>query len=109
VNLYKPLSDAMYEILPEAAEVFTWEPTKAVLMAWKELVAAEPSEYMTEERFLKIQDLVKEKTGAKGKNLFQPIRVAVIGQPHGAELKILVPLMSKTSLLKRAQMCLERF
>ncbi len=109
VNLYKPLSDAMYAILPEADEVFTWEPTKAVLMAWKELVAAEPSEYMTEERFLKIQDLVKEKTGAKGKNLFQPVRVAVIGQPHGAELKILVPLMSKTSLLKRAEMCLGKY
>ncbi len=109
VNLYKPLSDSMYQILPEASEVFTWEPTRAVLMAWKELIAAEPEEYMTEERFNKVQDLVKEKTGAKGKNLFQPIRVAVIGQPHGAELKILVPLMSKTSLLKRAEMCLGKF
>ncbi|MEZ0391467.1 MAG: glutamate--tRNA ligase [Pseudobdellovibrionaceae bacterium] len=106
VELYKPLSDSQYQVLPEADEVFTWEPTKAVLSAWKDLVAAEPQDYMSEERFLKLQDLVKEKTGAKGKFLFQSIRVAVIGKPHGPELKGLVPLISKASLIRRAEMCL---
>jgi nondiscriminating glutamyl-tRNA synthetase len=108
VNLYRPLSDKDFVIKPEAEEIFTWEPTKLVLQTWKELVAVEPTEYLTEERFLKIQDLVKEKAGAKGKNLFQPIRVAIIGQPHGAELKILVPLMKKSSLLARADQVLAR-
>ena len=36
-----------------------------------------------------------------------PIRVAVIGQPHGAELKILVPLLHKKSLLSRVDQCLK--
>jgi nondiscriminating glutamyl-tRNA synthetase len=108
VELYRPLSENSFEILPEADEVYQWESTKPVLAAWRELVAAEPSEYMTEERFLKLQDAVKEKTGAKGKFLFQPIRVAVIGKPQGAELKVLVPLMAKASLLKRADLCLAR-
>lgn len=108
VELYRPLSDSSYQILPEAEEVYQWESTKAVLSAWRELVAAEASEYMSEERFLKLQDLVKEKAGVKGKFLFMPIRVAVIGKPHGSELQTLVPLMTKASLLRRADMCLAR-
>lgn len=108
VNFYRPLDDKQFQILPEAAEIFTWAQSKPVWTAWRELVAAEPQEFMTEERFLKLQDLVKEKASAKGKFLFQPIRVAVIGQPHGAELKILVPLISKKSLLNRVDQCLAR-
>jgi nondiscriminating glutamyl-tRNA synthetase len=106
VELYRPLSDAHFSILPEAQEVYAWESTKLVLQTWRELVAALPEEYMTEETFLKLQDQVKEKAGVKGKFLFQPIRVAVIGKPHGAELKILVPLIAKTSLLKRVDLAL---
>lgn len=102
VELFKPLDDKNYSVLPEAAETLAWEPTKAVLSAWKEFLLAHPTETFTEVEFLKIQDDVKNKTGAKGKNLFMPIRVAVIGKPHGTELKILVPLMSKKSLVNRA-------
>lgn len=32
-----------------------------------------------------------------------PIRVAILGKPHGAELKILVPLLAKSVLLERAE------
>src|SRR5690606_11850442 len=95
-----------FAIQPETDEVYTWESTATVLATWKELVRNEPGEYISSERFLKIQDEVKEKAGVKGKFLFMPIRVAVIGKPHGAELKILVPLITKTSLLKRAEMAM---
>lgn len=108
VNLYTPLDDSKYEIKAESEEALKWESTKPVLTAWKELVAQHPKESFTEEDFLKIQDEVKVKSGQKGKNLFFPIRIALIGQPHGAELKILVPLMSKKSILIRADRALER-
>lgn len=106
IELYKPLNDKSYVILPEAEETMKWEPTKAVLTAWRDLVKNHPTDYMTEEEFLKLQDEVKNQTGAKGKHLFMPIRVAVIGKPHGAELKILVPLIKKTSLVARAEQAL---
>ncbi|MNL11099.1 Glutamate--tRNA ligase [compost metagenome] len=106
IELYRPLNDKSYVILPEAEETMKWEPTKAVLNAWKELLAGHPTDTFTEEEFLKIQDEVKNKTGAKGKNLFMPIRVAVIGKPHGAELKTLIPLMTKKSLIARAETAL---
>lgn len=37
-----------------------------------------------------------------------PIRVAVVGKPHGAELKILVPLLEKKTLLERADTILAK-
>lgn len=108
VTLYTPLDDNRYEIFAEADEAYKMESTRSVLMAWKDLVAAHPTETFTEADFLKIQDEVKAKSGQKGKNLFFPIRVALIGKPHGAELKILVPLMHKKSILQRAEKALEK-
>lgn len=108
VELYRPLADGSYQILPEADEVFTWPQSKAVFETWIAGLKALPQEELSAENFAKLQDEVKEKAGVKGKNLFMPIRVAVIGKPHGTELKILVPLMKKASLLARAEMCLAR-
>jgi nondiscriminating glutamyl-tRNA synthetase len=106
VNLYTPLDDAKYEIKAESQEALKWESTKLVLLAWSECVKNHPKETFTEDEFLKIQDEVKVKTSQKGKNLFFPIRIALIGQPHGAELKILVPLMTKKSILTRAEIAI---
>lgn len=108
VALYTPLDDNKYEIFPESDEALKWDTTKAVLQSWKELVQAHPTETFSEADFLKIQDEVKNKTGQKGKNLFFPIRIALIGRPQGAELKILVPLMHKQSIIKRAEKALEK-
>lgn len=102
IELYRPLNDKSFVVQPEAAEVLAWEPTKAVLTAWRDLVQACGKDYLTGDEFLKIQDEVKVKANAKGKNLFQPVRVAVIGQAHGTELKDLVPLMKTSSLVERA-------
>ena len=108
VELFRPLDDSQYEIFPESTETLLWEPTKAVLGSWLELLKAHPGERMTEAEFLKMQDEVKVKANAKGKNLFMPIRVAVIGKPHGTELKILIPLMKKSSLIARAEKALAK-
>jgi glutamyl-tRNA synthetase len=46
---------------------------------------------------------VKAATGAKGKALFHPLRLALTGVPHGPELKALLPMMGRD----RAQARLE--
>lgn len=106
IELYRPLDDKHFVVHEESAEALKWEPTTKVLRAWRDLVAGFPEEVLSEADFLKLQDQVKEQTGAKGKNLFMPIRVAVIGRPQGTELKVLVPLMSKRNLLTRADQVL---
>ncbi|HME41351.1 MAG TPA: glutamate--tRNA ligase [Steroidobacteraceae bacterium] len=45
--------------------------------------------------------LLKERTGRKGADLFMPLRVALTGQAHGPELKILLKLMSPETARRR--------
>lgn len=44
---------------------------------------------------------VKEKTGAKGKALFMPLRQALTGMDHGPEMAALFPLIGETRARKR--------
>ena len=46
-------------------------------------------------------DLIKNKTGKKGKDLFMPIRLALTGREKGPELKYLLPLLTKEHILKK--------
>ena len=46
---------------------------------------------------------VKEKTGATGKALFMPLRMALTGLEHGPELKALLPLIGRERVVKRLQ------
>ncbi len=107
IEAFRPLADSAFELAPEGKETLAWDGARAVIETWKTLLESEKAEYLEEADFMRLQDKVKELSGAKGKNLFMPIRVAVIGKPHGAELKLLVPLMKKNSLVKRAAKVLE--
>jgi glutamyl/glutaminyl-tRNA synthetase len=51
--------------------------------------------------FARVQDSVKATTGAKGKNLFMPMRVALTGQLHGPELKLVVPILGTGKSIAR--------
>ena len=46
------------------------------------------------------EDLSKA-TGLKGKAVFQPLRLALTGEQSGPELKMLLPLMGRKTILKR--------
>ena len=108
VELFRYVSEDKMPVGDEAKEILALPTTKAVLEAWKSGVEASPSDFMTEEQFLKLQDSIKDTHGVKGKNLFQPIRVAVIGKPQGTELKMLIPLLHKRTLVARANEVLSR-
>jgi nondiscriminating glutamyl-tRNA synthetase len=106
VPLFAYLSDAAFNLRPEAVEVLAWPETKKVWLKWQELLQGHEGDFLSEVQFNQMQEEVKTACNVKGKHLFMPIRVAIIGQPHGAELKMLVPLMPKSSLLKRVGVCL---
>lgn len=65
-----------------------------------ELLPPEPWNDETWERW---SQAVKEATGAKGKALFQPLRLALTGRQHGPELKHLLPLMGRERALARLE------
>ncbi len=107
VPLFEHLSESDLQFTAESADVLKWEHSKSVIETWKNSVQALKHDFMSEDEFLKIQDQVKDHCAVKGKFLFMPIRVAVIGMPQGAELKHLVPLLHKDVLVKRADQTLK--
>jgi nondiscriminating glutamyl-tRNA synthetase len=107
VELYRPLSETGFVLQTEAQEVYAWESSEKVLQAWIAELRSAAAENISEAEFLLLQDRVKNETGAKGKFLFQCLRVAVIGKPQGAEIKILVPLLDRKVLIQRAQKTLQ--
>lgn len=108
IELFRPLSESPLDVTPEAQEALGWPTTRAVVEAWRSGIEAAKSDYLTEEEFLKLQDSIKDSQGVKGKQLFMPIRVAVIGKPQGTELKMLVPLLHKKTLISRSNEILNR-
>ena len=106
VELFRPIDIKFFELSEEASEVLSWETTKKVFQAWKSELVKLTSMYLTVEEFEEVQNKVKAEARVKGKRLFMPIRVAIIGKPHGADLKMLVPLIERESLIKRVEKAL---
>ena len=106
VKCYRPLADTEFKLEEEANEVLQWECTTPVIKRWLDLVVEQQQPYLDEDTFQNMLDTIKSDCDVKGKQLFMPIRVAVIGKPHGAELKSLVQLLHKDQLKQRALACL---
>ncbi len=87
---------------PDNVEVLAAPKTAAVLDAFAQQVEADPSP-MTPERFKAIMNEVKAKTGAKGKDLFHPVRVALTGSHSGPEFDKLIPILEEGSQLALPQ------
>jgi len=87
---------------PENTEVMGWEHTDAVLsrFTFKILdneLAREGK--LTSEEFKKIVNEMKAETGAKGKELFHPIRIVITGSHSGPEFDKLIPILEEGSHL----------
>ena len=55
---------------------------------------------LTAEQFKKIINEVKAETGAKGKELFHPIRIVITGSHSGPDFDKLIPILEAGSHLK---------
>ena len=83
---------------PDNAEVLGAPTAKDVLATFAGLVESDPSP-MTPERFKAIMNEVKAKTGAKGKDLFHPVRIVFTGSHSGPEFDKLIPILEEGSEL----------
>ena len=87
---------------PDNAEVLGWQNADAVLARFtfkilEDEVAREGK--LTPEQFKKIVNEVKAESGAKGKELFHPIRIVVTGSHSGPEFDKLIPILEEGSHL----------
>lgn len=83
--------------LPDNTEAFANDKAKAVAQAFAKRVASESP--LTPERFKTIMDEIKAETGAKGKDLFHPVRIMLIGSHSGPDFNKLIPLLEDGSRL----------
>jgi glutamyl-tRNA synthetase/nondiscriminating glutamyl-tRNA synthetase len=87
---------------PENVEVLAWSHTDAVLSRFTVKILEDESARegkLTPEEFKKIVNEVKAETGAKGKELFHPIRIVVTGSHSGPEFDKLIPILEEGSKL----------
>ncbi|MGC2110540.1 MAG: glutamate--tRNA ligase [Candidatus Korobacteraceae bacterium] len=87
---------------PENAAVLAAPKTADVLHAFAELAETDSSP-MTPERFKAIMNEVKANAGAKGKDLFHPVRIALTGSHSGPEFDKLIPILEEGSQLNLPQ------
>ena len=83
---------------PDNAEVLSSPKTPAVIDAFAKRVPKDAP--LTAEQFKAIVNEVKTETGAKGKELFHPIRIVVTGSHSGPEFDKLIPILEEGSHLQ---------
>jgi nondiscriminating glutamyl-tRNA synthetase len=88
---------------PHNAEVLAYPNTDAVFARFTVKILEDESAKagkLTPECFKLLVNEVKAETGAKGKELFHPIRIIVTGSHSGPEFDKLVPILEEGSRLK---------
>ncbi len=116
VALLAPSVDRLEQLPERAALIFRYDPgealnspgnaevigapkTAGVLTAFAQQVESDSSA-ITPERFKAIMNEMKARTGAKGKELFHPVRVALTGSHSGPEFDKLIPILEEGSQLQ---------
>ena len=89
----------------EALDVMKESESKTVIQTFKEELNSVSA--IDANSFATIENNLKQKTGAKGKKLFFPLRASITGKLHGPELKLVLPLIGKNEALRRADLALK--
>jgi nondiscriminating glutamyl-tRNA synthetase len=115
VGLFAPSVDKLEDLPARAALLFDFEPaatksapdnaevlanpkTPIVINSFAQKVQSETAP-LAAERFKAIVNEVKAETGAKGKELFHPIRTVLTGSHSGPEFDKLIPLIEEGAQL----------
>lgn len=91
--------DDRYELTAAAKQILDTGSAAVVVKAFNEYL--ETAEDDPQDIYLAAVKYAKEKTGAKGKELFLPIRAALTGKVHGPELDKIFAVLGRDTALKR--------
>jgi nondiscriminating glutamyl-tRNA synthetase len=83
---------------PEDAAILASEAGRRVAKSFSAKVKSEPG-LLTAPRFKELINEVKSESGAKGKDLFHPVRILLTGTHSGPEFDKLIPLFEEGSQL----------
>jgi nondiscriminating glutamyl-tRNA synthetase len=85
-------------VTEEDAAIMASEAGERVVRSFRAKVRAEAGA-LTPQRFKEVMNEVKAETGAKGKDLFHPVRILLTGAHSGPEFDKLIPLLEEGSQL----------
>ena len=88
---------------PDNAQVLSWHDSDAVFNRFTVKVLEDESAQagqLSAERFKQMVNEVKAETGAKGKELFHPIRLMITGSHSGPDFDKVIPILEEGSQLK---------
>ncbi|HJN38308.1 MAG TPA: glutamate--tRNA ligase [Gammaproteobacteria bacterium] len=105
VALLRLVANHHYDIEESAKDVLSWAETSPVLSLFEAYTKDVEGEYFSDDDVKGLFDHIKSELGVKGKLLFMPLRVALIGKAQGEELKDLFQLLSCREILWRVQTC----
>jgi nondiscriminating glutamyl-tRNA synthetase len=88
------------KIKEEDLKIINTDNAKNVLRVFKEILQ---NNEITRDNFKQLMDEVSKKTGAKGKNLYMPIRIATTGNAHGPELIFILPILGSKECIRRIE------
>ncbi len=108
IETLSPLSINGFKIHSCAKQIWQWSSTLQVLNLWEKQLCALSCSTINLNTFSQILQTIQNQTRTKGRGLFMPLRTAVIGRPTGAELKLIVPLLSKQILLNRVRQLIKQ-
>ena len=97
------LSEARHwwEVVQGNIEIPDLTESRDVLQVALELLPPEP---WNETTWKSWTNAVAERTGVHGRNLYQPLRLALTGDTHGPELALLLPLIGASRVTSRLSM-----
>jgi glutamyl-tRNA synthetase/nondiscriminating glutamyl-tRNA synthetase len=93
------LDSAKTKADPENVAILASDVGQRVIGAFTARAMAEPGP-ITAERFKALMNEVKAETGAKGKDLFHPVRILLTGAHSGPEFDRIIPLFEEGSALR---------
>jgi len=108
-NVFRFLAENYFKIQDSAEEIAGWDHTFFVWNEWEVFLESYKKDQLNSGNFLQICKNIQKTVNVKGKFLFMPIRTAVLGQPSGPELKLIIPLIRTTVLLNRFRLCKKHF
>ncbi len=91
--------DDKYKLTAEAGEILKKDNAQSVVKVFTEYLDIHDDD--PHSLYSAAIKHVKEKTGAKGKELFMPIRAALTGKTHGPELDKIFVILGRAVVLRR--------
>ncbi len=100
------LATTPWQPMADTQEAMAWPETHAVVTMWLSFLEACDVPYPTHEMVVDWLKAIQKALDVKGKTLFMPLRIAVLGVSQGADVRKAAPLIATEVLQERAKACL---